>query len=342
MIQPTIGDKNKNGRRKWITNFILTLYVVFGSTYSFAQQDSVRTLEQSRSKILEEVFSSSVVLTDSDAVSFGIAAFDPDKYVDLGFDTTDEQSLALRKKVKIFALPWKWEVDSPLQGWKTTVKAQASYLDIKQDLHLLGDDRENAEKNRDQVYSVYFDYLWEKSLTERWQLATGSGVHIMRYNNDLNYNDDNNTLQPILDGQIFNTTTDAVLLEPHLGLQYEMHKGQWRWRGFSRSFYFKGKTISGGGAARPEGFRWENGFAGKYAFQKWGRDQHIRFTIKRVEMAADLPRSLGSNHYYNLRLGRVFSTPNHLSWLNNIGVGVSINIGTALSGGSLVILKNLD
>ncbi|MDO3385462.1 Solitary outer membrane autotransporter beta-barrel domain [Gilvimarinus sp. SDUM040013] len=70
------------------------------------------------------------------------------------------------------------------------------------------------------------------------------------------------------------------------------------------------------------------------------RRSQIRVLASRIDVGGDAVSPLGSHHYYELGAGWLIDTSNDIKFLNNIGVGLALNIGSNLSGGSLVILFN--
>ncbi len=68
----------------------------------------------------------------------------------------------------------------------------------------------------------------------------------------------------------------------------------------------------------------------------------LRVLARRVDVGGDVTRTLETDYYYQAGIGWLFDLDEDPSWLDNLGVSVMVNYGSALSGGSLVLLYNED
>ncbi|MCG6295872.1 Solitary outer membrane autotransporter beta-barrel domain, partial [Vibrio vulnificus] len=59
-------------------------------------------------------------------------------------------------------------------------------------------------------------------------------------------------------------------------------------------------------------------------------------------VGGDTSESLGTHHYYEASVGWLMTPPFKTQWVDNVGIGLSLNYGSALKGGSLVLFFNQD
>ena len=50
--------------------------------------------------------------------------------------------------------------------------------------------------------------------------------------------------------------------------------------------------------------------------------------------------SFNTNEYYEVGVGILLGSQFFKGWIDNIGIGLNLNIGSSLSGGSLVVYFN--
>ncbi len=79
-------------------------------------------------KQLETAFATSLVLTDGDSITLGIGDFDPQTLFDLQHANRDEDSIALRKKLRLYSIPYTWQLDEPIYQHKLSLTGRVSYL----------------------------------------------------------------------------------------------------------------------------------------------------------------------------------------------------------------------
>jgi hypothetical protein len=167
----------------------------------------------------------------------------------------------------------------------------------------------------------------------------------MHYKNKHTYNGDfTNSLKPFVDGVFFNTTANAAIIEPNAKLTYTQKTDWGKWQLASDLNYFVGKVYSGSASsvgAIPDGWRINNGV--KLHFDLNSNSLHaesIYMNFKRIDMHGDMTDPLQTDHYYEMGVGILLDIHKLTNLADNIGIGLNINKGTSLSGGSIVIYFN--
>ena len=142
------------------------------------------------------------------------------------------------------------------------------------------------------------------------------------------------------------TTCAATLFyfKPGLELAYhkDQHWGKWLYRSRFSAFY--GWTFAGDDAVRganPSGWEWVNGVKGYFDIHS---DQYAAeaFYIKaaRIDIGGDVRPTFNTSEYYEVGLGFLLSSQYFNDWIDNVGIGLNVNFGSSLTGGSLVLYVN--
>jgi len=151
-------------------------------------------------------------------------------------------------------------------------------------------------------------------------------------------------LQEQLDGNYYNIRSNSFLLEPSIGISYQQSINWGKWVYDSRFSPFYGWTFAGNEATRganPSGWEWVNGVKGyfdihadKYAIET------AYLKASRIDIGGDMRPSFNTNEYYEVGVGILLGSQFFKGWIDNIGIGLNLNIGSSLSGGSLVVYFN--
>lgn len=295
---------------------------------------------------LEHTFSASVVLTDSDAFTFGISDFNPNNilHIDDG-DLGDEESIDLRQKIRVLSIPYS-------KTWQS-VDRDFHSLDVKFSLVHFEQDVDfssvipsaKPDKFKESVYGGYLGYRYHEQLTDTWFIKYGVGAHLMYYVNSYDYNKEESLrYSRNLDGVIYNTEAWAALVEPSFKLGYKVNKPWGNWKVSSRVNYLTGRgwgQANNGDAGKPENLRWINQIEIYHDLPEvGGKIQSVFGGLKRVDLNGDSTAPLGTTHYYELLAGWLIEPPFIASMVENIGIGLSLNYGSALKGGSVVLYFN--
>lgn len=315
-----------------------------------AAQDDSATLETLVSTQIADVFSTSAVLTDSEVITLGVLDFNPNQFAPLEIGNLgSDESLDLRHRLQIYALPYSWQPDSKEQSeqrWQPVLTVRASYISISEEVQLSTGETVAADSNRDYVYGLYGEFALKHPLNDRVTLQAGLGSHWMHYKNRYAYN--NPEWRPVLtllDNIILNTRTSAWLAEPNVQLFYEgpeLLGNPWVYR--SGYHYLYGQTFNEGHPyqrSHPESWRWVNSFTYHLHLPTvLSQRTQLRLVARRIDLGGDLPRNFRTDHYHEVGVGWLMETGNADSWLRNVGIGLSVTIDSVLSGGSVVLLYN--
>lgn len=308
----------------------------------------------------EELFSTSVVLTDSETITLGVGNFDPEKLLKPHEDSfSDTDTIKVRNELTVYSIPYTWQLSEdkpenkpkgnakkeyPHYFYKNELTASLSYLKQQNKSDLLSGSTV-ADDNKDEVYSVYFAYGQHSQLTENWNLRMRIGSYLMHHENKYNYNsDESKQFQDQLDGIFLNLSANAFIIEPNLRLTYSQKKNWGKWEFNNDLNVFSGVTFHGAKSsqeAKPRGWRLNNGF--KFHFnvnQSKIHAESIYMKIQRSDIGGDMVSSLGTNHFYEFGVGLLLDTRKFTTLADNIGIGINIHKGSALTGGSIVFYFN--
>lgn len=299
------------------------------------------------SKFLEQSFAYTIVMSDSDVFTVGFADFNPNSFFNTHYEEfgTDE-SVENRKKYAISTLPLSFRLNDEDEMNKSELLVRFSGLATEESLRWTND--QTVDDNVTQtVLDMFIAYRYEYALTDNWLIEPGIGSHLMYYKNTMTYNSAvGKAIQPLLDGILFNTSAWANIYEPHIKFSYQQEQQWGTWKLFSSSHYFYGNgwgDANDGDIGNPEGWYIANGATVTYDFSHVGNsEQSLYSTIRRVDVGGDAIANLDTRFYYEATLGWLMTPPFDISFVDNIGVGLSVNYGSAFKGGSLVFFFNQD
>lgn len=315
----------------------ITFFLLFSSTLTYAQ-------ESVGQKSLEQAFAIASVMTDSDALTFGIANFELKYLIDPEHPNWgDEKTLDFKKSIDLLVIPYSWQLDNLEKNIAHAINVRGSYIEVERNSEPL---QGYTNFKNEQVFAGFIEYSRRYQLTENWYSGLSLGGHLMYYRNKYNYSDGfPDEIRDALDGYIFNTSASVIMLEPVLDVGYQHQQSWGQWTAHNSSHYLIGQGI--GGAARnisdvhPEGWRMTNGIEFKFDVpQLWGVSDYIALDFKRVDIGGDVSNLSTSSYYYEASVGWVIDTKNKLPLLDNIGIGININYGSTISGGTLVLYYN--
>ncbi|WP_028866115.1 Solitary outer membrane autotransporter beta-barrel domain [Psychromonas aquimarina] len=295
-------------------------------------------------KSIEEALAISTVVSDSDALTFGIANFDL-QYI---FDPEDpnwgdEETLELKKSLDIFVVPYSWQLKDLDPDWSHKVSIRAFYIEVNRE-NLLFHGLTNVEKER--VIGAYGNYMQHYGFSKSWYGEAGLGLHLMHYENQFDYDSKfPPELRELLDGNVFNTTAAALISEPFINFGYKKQQSWGQWNAHNSNHYVYGRAIAGKANnladINPKGWRIINGIEFKFDIpQLWGVSDFVAVDFKRIDVKGDMSRLSDDGYYYETTIGWVIDTNNKIPLLDNIGIGFTINYGSSLSGGTLSLYYN--
>ncbi|MEH6453211.1 MAG: Solitary outer membrane autotransporter beta-barrel domain [Psychromonas sp.] len=287
-----------------------------------------------------EAFAVATVITDSNALTFGVANFDLDYFVE-----TDgsEEALNLKKSLQVLVLPYTWKLNDLEDGWSQSVTVRAFHIQIARDNQFL-QGVNNFEKEK--MMGGYAQYQQQYAITKNWYGQAGLGLHLSYYINEFNYgNNFPEHIKDELNGSVFNTTALALIAEPHLNFGYKKSEDWGQWTLHNSNHYISGRGIAGEAenveGIRPEGWRIGNGVELKFDVPNlFGVADFVAFDFVRIDIGGDISGLSDDGHYYETGISWVIDTNKKIPFLDNIGVGLKLNHGSSLSGGTLVFYYN--
>ncbi|GEM80106.1 Solitary outer membrane autotransporter beta-barrel domain [Vibrio superstes] len=299
---------------------------------------------------LTDIYATALVATDSELVTIGFGRFDPNQI--FGTDNPDfggQESIDTQRKVTVTSLPISFLFANDESPWLHRLKLRAAYMGLTRDIDY--DELEDfgvtweSDKNEDHVIAGYTEYAIGYQISEGWQLFTGAGLHLMHYKNKFTANSPAaDRIQEQGIASAINGSSNVWVIEPQADLIYTKDTGPGEFRFNSEYHYFWGRSFGGSiGStnATPEGWRIMNGIQYKYHLDPWGsRKQDLLFRARRIDVGGDLRAPLDTTHYAEYSFGWVIDTSDYSSLIYNVGVGISLNYGSALKGGALVIYYN--
>lgn len=286
----------------------------------------------------------SIVLSDANLVTLGVMDFDPNEFVDLdNINAGDESTLEQRSQLTIYSLPWSFKKRQLSDRLSSQAQLRLSYISSEQDL--IFDDETLGNPLDETTYLLYAENNWRYQLNEAWSLQAGLGTEVLFYDNNLSYRDSLlQQLGPYLDGSLFNTSYRVWTADPSIGASYKGELFGYRWeykavyryaigQSFDTDHHSQDTTVEAGRLSNSVVFHFDTP-------DVWSRRSQIRVLGRRIDLSADAVPAMGTHHYYEFGAGWLVDTSNDISFLNNVGIGLSLNIDSALSGGSVVILFN--
>lgn len=319
----------------WFAGFILYFAVIFS-----AEAD-----EEIRSRA-QQNFATVVVLTDSEAIQFGVQDFNPNAITPFDNDDIgDDDSLDLRNKVSVTNFPYSWELNSPSPQIKHEFAVRASYVHFENEISLDSRSDLPADHDVNEVYDAFFEYRLIYNITDSWNLKYGLGNHFMYFKNKHSYNSrESEQLKPFLDGYAYNTSSRSYIAEPNIELNYELNRKWGYWKYTSSFNYFYGKVWDKNREydfGNPKGWYMVNGLKANYNLTNWAGYIPSAYTsFKRIDLKGDPVASFGTDNYYEFSVGVLLTPPIFKDYIDNVGIGINMNYGSALKGGSLVLFFN--
>ncbi|MEZ8943652.1 Solitary outer membrane autotransporter beta-barrel domain [Vibrio sp. 10N.247.311.12] len=322
---------------------IILLLMGLSSSSAYASNELI----QNR---LEKIFSVSIALTDSDAISIGFVDFDPNSFINLndsGFGS--DKTIDTRSQVSVGSIPYSSVINTDDPDLDLIWSVRGSYALSEQDIEIspeVTSDR-RVNPNKDSVLGLYGFFGVQNHLTQRWSIAYGLGTHLLYYRNKYKYNNSySQAFQSQLDGYALNTSAWALVGEPSVKLKYLKQQEWGSWNVSSRVRYFYGAgwgEANDGDIGNPEGMRFINEleFRQNVALDAWSlNNPQVHYNFRRIDIVGDLTDPLDTHYYYEFGAGLVFDVPYDSYFFDNFGVGINFNYGSSLSGGSLLFLLN--
>lgn len=307
---------------------------------------SANVLSDAFRKELEQRFATSVLLNDTDVFTFGINNFDPNEVFSLdNEDIGSNDSVSRRQNITSLSLPYTFEQPNYIEDNHQEITLRLSALRIENDVEYAATIKSDYQK--ESVVSGYVEFANVSQLNEYWSFHSGIGNHISYYRNDFEYR--SSLLEPIqdqLDGLYYNTDAWAYIIEPKIKLTFE-DKNHWgRYKLSTSLHYFNGVgwgEANNGDIVNPEGWYIANEAKIFYDLVRWDKNITSMYSsIRRIDIGGDTVEPMGTTSYYEGSVGWLLNPNLFNEWVDNVGIGFTINYGSSLKGGSLVLFFNQD
>ncbi|TLU61113.1 hypothetical protein FE810_15695 [Thalassotalea litorea] len=290
-----------------------------------------------------QIYAASVVLMDSDALSFGVGNFDPEQILQSHNNNIDTDSIDLRNQISVFSIPYTIELGSDLETYQDYLKLQLAYIKQEGDISL--DEMLTPDHDKEEVFAINVSLGRQLFIDKNWSITPMLSTYFLHYKNTHSYNSEQTqSLQEQLDALLYNSKTNAYVIEPGVEFSYLKDNDWGSWEFKSEFHYMQGRSTSrlaDGKYAAPNGWRIINGFKLKNTFAEakfFANDFYLK--ANRVDISGDTVSSLGTHHYYELGFGILWDIRNTTDLVENVGIGININHGSAVSGGSIVLYFN--
>lgn len=280
-----------------------------------------------------------VILSDKDAIAFGVSDFDPNTILGTEIDGLgDDTTIEARRNKKAYVFPYTHNIQVHDQNSAHSFGATGYFLESKSqftiDTESNIDDQFN-EKN----YGVALGYEYKKMLTERMSLSAGIQMHMMRYENQFVANNlISQIFEEIYTGPFLNTSAWSAIFVPQVKLEYIKPQSWGRLELSSKLNYFDGLTWGDANIGDPEGYYMINQAFAYYDIKE--QSQTLFTGVKRVDVSDAIQQGLSTSYYYELSLGWLYNKPSRIEWIENVGLGLNFNYGSSLRGGSIMLYFN--
>jgi len=296
---------------------------------------------------LAESYTTAILLTGGNAVRFGFWDFDPNSFVGLEDDNLGGlEAQELRQRISTLSLPYTWS--TPLgEGSNTLVLgAKASFLGQKQETQIVSSNRSAKDTIVSDVTTLTLGGELRHRANDHIGLAAGLNMHWQRYNNDTDFNTpESQALAPLTDGLLTNYTANAWQAEPHLRATWYVGGRGAEVKLISDIHYMRGRTFDTSNPAhevQPEAWYWSNGARWRHPYlTRFLPGQNVWMQATRYDLGGDLGDSLGNHYYYEAGVGWLLDLRKaNIPFVDNIGIGINLNYGSVLRGGTLILLLN--
>lgn len=328
-------------RKHWTSVCILVATTIF-----LARPAMPDALDAAAQANISETITTSMLLTNGEAVRFGLWNFNPNDYFEIDNDQFGSaDSAQLRQEISVVSLPYQWQTHLPGSDDELLVLAKLAYLDIDQDIQVVASDNPGQDELRDTVISGELGGAWRHHIDRHWRVTLGLYSHLLHYKNRTRYKTEaSKPFAPVLDGVLTNISVNALVAEPTLTVNYLLDAQGAQWNFFSDYHYIAGTTYGAhieAHKAKPEAFFWSNGLRVKVPTKAaFLPAQDLWLRAARVDVGGDMSHALGSTHYYEAGVAWLVETNDFMGILDNIGIGINFNYGSVLRGGSIIFMFN--
>lgn len=310
---------------------IFILILIFLSFSSAADTDVFN-------KLFESKFSSAVLLGDQSTVHIGFINYDLES-LDVG---ANKNSLGLRNSLTAYSIPYSYKLHNTEHDDK--LHFSISYVAQRLKIYLKNNSATFGE-DHDQFVNFYTGFSRSWKLNHHWAIDAEAGGILMYYHNTHIY--DNGELidfNPALDGVRYNLDAGSILLKPKIMFTYVELFNWGKWTFTNDNEYFYGWTVAGADSlsgVTPKA--WQISNTAKINFNIYKSKFHAEsflFKIQSVLIGGDAVNFFNTRSYYEFGTGILIDSRSFTTLIDNFGLGLNINIGSSLTGGSVVLYYN--
>ena len=309
----------------------------------WAASSAANELEDMASEAVKSSFSTAALLSDSSVVKLGLFDFNPNNLVDLNNNElgTDDAT-ALRNSIKQFNFPWSREFsgDNRRITWHAGIRA--SYIDFEQELFLGSSEVTRGDELSEQILSLSAGGGTRYQIDNHWSFEADMSLSWMRYRSTLDYNTGVAApVQDALDGLIVNYDISMLMLEPVMRLNYQWQKEKTEYTLYSDFHYLHGEALSTQNCAHEVTINEWYASAGLKMitpFSLFGAsNDYMKYRATRIELSDTIAAQMGSGHYYEFEMGWLRRNSDDNAFVHEYGLGLNLNYGSVLKGGTLVL-----
>lgn len=297
-------------------------------------------------KDLEQTFAAALVLTDGDSITLGYGNFNPTKLLSPHHEdlNENEDSLDLRKQLSLYSIPFDFTLDQTIWGHKATLHNQVSYLKQSRDISIFT--REPTDFSDEKMYSATIGLSIEEPISSKWFYRARISSHLMHYENEYDFNSyqSKQQLKPLIEGTYANLQSNTLIFNPNASVIYRLPRAWGHYEYKLKFNYYYGWALSQPNLVNtinPESWQTSNGIKANFnMFKVFDSQQSFYVKAQRIDLGADSREPLNTDHFYEYGLGVLWDVSRWTDWFNNFGIGVNINNGSSLDGGTIVIYFN--
>lgn len=289
--------------------------------------------------------STSLLMTDEEVVMFGLMDFNPNDYLENDYLDLEDESLGgegenqIRSDLKTLSLPYRYDFKTSATGnyW---AGIKLAYLEHTQDIRFSFDESSDYDELEELNTILGVGSGYDYKLSARWLLSVGMYVNWIQYDNSVDFNSSSSqALAPFLDGVLTNVDFDVLIAEPIVSINYLFNWSQTQLTLFSKLHYMNGTAFDTKNDAhkiKPESWYATNGVMAKRPFSGETLQGHsVWYRLAQVNTGGDLDMAVGTNRYYEAGIAWLVETPDLGTYLESIGLGININYGSELKGGTI-------
>ncbi|WP_394245333.1 Solitary outer membrane autotransporter beta-barrel domain [Vibrio astriarenae] len=331
-------------RRTVLATFKHRLFYLFAILAAIPLVASASELDNTIQKIYERKFASTVLLTDTEAVQFGIHNFNPNAILNTSDDELGTpESIQNRNTVSVYSLPYTLSFPSKVENDRHLIRLKLFWIHTDSEFSIYDTSTIDDELTEDTYGgSIGYAYLhqWLTNVTVTHSLTT----HFMFYENTFKPNSlISSVVSELLSGRAVNTKAWANLYQPAISFAYTQPESWGRWQLSSSWNYvygYGGGEANQGRIGNPETWYTVNKALVDFDLPKFKYVQSMFLGFERVDLSGDAQAEFNTNHYYEASIGYLIHNPLSNDLVDNIGIGLNFNYGSDFKGGSIVLYFN--